>query len=147
MIKKIAVLGSTGSIGKSLLKIIKKDKKNFSIKLLVAKKNHKELLKQAKLFNVKNVILTDKNYFELYKSKFKKEKINVYNDYNCYQKVITKKLDYVMSSIVGLNGLLPTIGIIKYSKTIAIANKESIICAWSLLKKRIKKIWNRIYTS
>ena len=139
MIKKIAVLGSTGSIGKSLLKIIKKDKKNFSIKLLVAKKNHKELLKQAKLFNVKNVILTDKNYFELYKSKFKKEKINVYNDYNCYQKVITKKLDYVMSSIVGLNGLLPTIGIIKYSKTIAIANKESIICAWSLLKKELKK--------
>ena len=139
MIKKIAILGSTGSIGKSLLKIIEKDRKKFSIKLLVAKKNYKELLKQAKLFNVKNVILTDKNYFELHKSKFKKEKIKIYNNYDCYKNVITKRLDYVMSSIVGLNGLLPTISIIKYSKTIAIANKESIICAWNLIKKELKK--------
>ena len=66
MEKKIAILGSTGSIGRSLLKIIKNDKKNFDIKFLTARKNYKELLKQAKFFAVKNVILTDKKYFELY---------------------------------------------------------------------------------
>ena len=51
--KKIAILGSTGSIGKSLIKIISKDKNNFEIVLISAKKNHKDLLKQAKFFNIK----------------------------------------------------------------------------------------------
>ncbi len=137
MKNKIAILGSTGSIGKSLLKIINKDKNNFELTFLTARKNYKELLKQAKIFNVKNVILTDKKYFKLYKSEFKKNKINIYNDYNCFKKIINKRLDYVMSSIVGLDGLVPTIKIIKYTKTIAIANKESIICAWNLIKKKL----------
>ena len=53
-------LGSTGSIGKTLLKIIKKDKKNFEIVLLTANKNYKKLLKQAKKFNVKNIIIINK---------------------------------------------------------------------------------------
>ena len=60
MKKKIAILGSTGSIGKSLLKIIKKDKKNINIMLLTTNKNYSELIKQAKLYNVKNLIVTDK---------------------------------------------------------------------------------------
>ena len=58
MKKKIAILGSTGSIGKTLVNIIKKDKKNFEIVLLTADKNYKELLKQAETFNTKNIILT-----------------------------------------------------------------------------------------
>ena len=136
--KKIAILGSTGSIGKSLLKIINNDINNFELILLTARKNHKELLKQAKFFNVKNVVLTDKKYFKLYKSVFKKNKINIYNDYNCFKKIFNKRLDYVMSSIVGLDGLIPTIKIIKFTKTIAIANKESIICAWNLIKKKLQ---------
>ena len=61
--KKIAIFGSTGSIGSSLLKIIKDDKKNFKIELLTANKNYKKLIKQAKFFNVKNIILTDYNSF------------------------------------------------------------------------------------
>ena len=75
MKKKIAILGSTGSIGKSLINIIKKDKKNFEILLLTANKNLKELLKQAKFFNVKNIIITDqKNYLKAKKIKKKKNK-------------------------------------------------------------------------
>ena len=61
MKKKIAILGSTGSIGKSLLKIISKDKKNIKVELLTANKNYKVILKQAEKFNVKNVIITDSN--------------------------------------------------------------------------------------
>ena len=60
MKKKIAILGSTGSIGKCLIDIIKKDKKNFEIILLSADENYKELLKQAKFFKVKNLIITNK---------------------------------------------------------------------------------------
>ena len=140
MKKKIAILGSTGSIGKTLLQIINKDKKKFDIKFLTARKNYKTLLKQAKIFNVKNVILTDKKYFELHKSKFENKNIKIYNNYNCFKSIINQRLDYVMSSIVGLEGLVPTIKIIRYTKTIAIANKESIICGWNLIKKELKKI-------
>ena len=61
MKKKIAILGSTGSIGRSLIKIIKNDKKNFEIILLSADKNYKEILKQAKFFKVKNLIINNKN--------------------------------------------------------------------------------------
>ena len=140
MKKKIAILGSTGSIGKTLLQIINKDKKKFDIKFLTARKNYKTLLKQAKIFNVKNVILTDKKYFELHKSKFENKNIKIYNNYNCFKNIINQRLDYVMSSIVGLEGLIPTMKIIRYTKTIAIANKESIICGWDLIKKELKKI-------
>ena len=58
--KKIAILGSTGSVGKQTMDIIRKDKKNFKICLLTANKNHKLLSKQIKEFKVKNVILTNK---------------------------------------------------------------------------------------
>ena len=70
--RKIVILGSTGSIGKSLLKIISNDKISFDIKLLTAHKNYRELLKQAKTFNVKNVILTDKKSYQLKKNISKK---------------------------------------------------------------------------
>ena len=63
MKKKIAILGSTGSIGKTLIEIIKKNKKNFKIILLSADENHKELLKQAKIFKVKNLIINNKSSY------------------------------------------------------------------------------------
>ena len=76
MRKKIAILGSTGSIGKTLIDIIKKDKKNFEIVLLSADNNYKELLKQSKLFKVKNLIITNQNSFlKIKKDKYSKKKI------------------------------------------------------------------------
>ena len=135
MKKKIAILGSTGSIGKQTLEIIKKDKKNFNILLLTADKNHLLLSKQIKEFNVKNVIITNKKSFLILKNKFKK--INIFNKLDKIDKIITSKLDYTMSSISGFDGLKPTIQIIKKTKIIAIANKESIICGWNLIKKEL----------
>tara|TARA_B100000989_G_scaffold298733_1_gene289487 strand:+ start:624 stop:1790 length:1167 start_codon:yes stop_codon:yes gene_type:complete len=135
--KKIAILGSTGSIGKQTIDIVRKDKKNFKILLLTANKNHNLLSKQIKEFKVKNVIITNKKSYQLLKKKFKK--INISNDFSKIDKMINSKLDYTMSSISGFDGLKPTIKIIKKTKTIAIANKESIICGWSLIKKEINK--------
>ena len=140
MKNKIVILGSTGSIGESLLKIIDKDRQNFEIKLLTANKNYKKLLFQAELFNVKNVILSDTKVFKEHKKKFLNKKINIYNNFNSIKKILKKKrIDYAMSSIVGLDGLYPTIELIKYTKKLAIANKESIICAWNLILKELKK--------
>jgi 1-deoxy-D-xylulose-5-phosphate reductoisomerase len=140
MKKKIVILGSTGSIGKTLINILKKDKKNIHIELLSINKNIKELSKQLKIFKVKNVIITDNLKFTEAKKIFKNRKINIYNDYECLNKIFrNKKVDYIMNAISGLAGLNPTLKIIKYSKKIAIANKESIICGWSLIEKELKK--------
>ena len=139
MKKKIAILGSTGSIGKSLLQIINKDKKNYEIVLLTGNKNYHDLYKQAKKYNVKNLIVTNIDSYIALKKKLNNNKINIYNNYNNLNHIFKKKIDYVMSSISGIDGLEPTLKIIKFTKKIAIANKESIICAWNLLHTEISK--------
>ena len=138
MKKKIAILGSTGSIGKTLIKIIKEKKNNFNIVLLTADKNYKEILKQAKYFNVPNLIITNEKSFNELKKK-KLGKIKIFNNYNSFNNIFKKKIDYVMSAISGFDGLEPTLKIIRHTKKIAIANKEAIICGWHLIKKDLKK--------
>jgi 1-deoxy-D-xylulose-5-phosphate reductoisomerase len=138
MKKKIAILGSTGSIGKTLIKIMKEKKNDFSIVLLTADKNYKEILKQAKSFNVPNLIITNEKSFNELKKK-KLGKINIFNNYNSFNNIFKKKIDYVMSAISGFDGLEPTLKIIRHTKKIAIANKEAIICGWHLIKKDLKK--------
>ena len=138
--KKIVILGSTGSIGISLINIIKKDKRKFKIELLTANKNYKKLIKQIKFFNVKNVIITDKKSFLITKEILKNKNINIYNDFNSLSKILkNRNIDYTMSAISGFDGLEPTLNIIKFTKIIAIANKESIICGWDLIKKQLNK--------
>ena len=139
MKKKIAILGSTGSIGKTLLNIVNQNKNLIEVSLLTAHKDYQTLIKQAKKFSVKNLIITDKESFKKIKKKKINNKIKIFNNFDCLNKIFNKKIDYSMSSIVGINGLEPTLKIIKYSKVIAIANKESIICGWSLILKEINK--------
>jgi len=138
MKKKIAILGSTGSIGKTLIEIIKENKKHFDVVLLTADKNYKEILKQAEYLKVKNLIIANEKSFRELKKK-KLEKINIFNNYNSFNNIFKKKIDYVMSSISGIDGLEPTLNIIKHTKKIAIANKEAIICGWHLIKKDLNK--------
>ena len=138
--KKIAILGSTGSIGSTLIDIVKKDSKKFKIELLTANKNYRKLLKQIKFFNVKNIIVTDLKTFHKIKSILNDKDINIYNDFNSLKKIFkNKKIDYVMSAISGLDGLKPTLDIIKFTKIIAIANKEALICGWTIISKVLKK--------
>ena len=139
MKKKIAIIGSTGSIGKTLLDILIKEKKNFEIILLVANKSNEVLLKQAKVFNVKNLIITNKKNYELLKKKTENMNIKVFNDFTQLDKIFKIKIDYIMSSISGIDGLYPTLKAIKFTKKIAIANKESIICGWNLIENELKK--------
>ena len=139
MKKKIAILGSTGSIGKTLINILKKDKNNFEIVLLSVDKNIHELEKQVDLFGVKNLIVTDKKNYLKIKSKKKFKRKNIFNNFLSIDKILQNKVDYVMSSISGIEGLSPTIQIIKHTKKIAIANKEAIICGWNIIKNELNK--------
>tara|TARA_X000000950_G_scaffold94585_1_gene119257 strand:- start:359 stop:1522 length:1164 start_codon:yes stop_codon:yes gene_type:complete len=139
MKKKIVILGSTSSIGKSLLNIIKNDQKKFKIELLTANTNYKDLISQANKFNVKNIIITDPGSFKKAKIFCKYKRINIFQNFKSLKKILPKKVDYVMSAISGIGGLFPTYKIINRTKLIAIANKEAIVCGWPLIKKELKK--------
>ena len=114
-------------------------RREFDVKLLTTNKNYKELIKQAKLLNVKNLIITDKDTFNLSIKKNSNKKINIFNNFDNFKKIFATKIDYTMSSISGIEGLEPTYNIIKHTKILAIANKESIICGWNLINKELKK--------
>ena len=136
MKKKICILGSTGSIGKSTLEIISKNKNDFKVILLSGNKNFKLLISQAKKFKPKYIY--SNNFYLIKKIKYfcNKNKIIIISDLNTLKKV---KFDITIAAISGIAGLLPTLNIIKYSKKILIANKESIICGWKFINKELKK--------
>ena len=135
----VGILGSTGSIGKSLIELLKTHKKKYKIIFLSTNKNINELLKQRKLFNVKNLIVSDKKAYEEISKKNKNKNIKIYNNFSSLDLIIKNKIDYIMSAITGIDGLIPTVLSIKRTKKIAIANKESIICAWPIIKKHLNK--------
>ena len=139
MKKKIAILGSTGSIGKSTIEILRKDKKNFDVFLLTTNNNYREILKQALEFKAQNIIINNKKYYLNLKKKLINKNINIFNNFESFKKKFNKKIDYTMCAISGLAGLKPTLDLIKFSKRIGIANKESIVCAWNLIQKKLKR--------
>ena len=139
MKKKIIILGSTGSIGKTLINIISENKKDFEVVLLTANKNYTSIIKQAKILKVKNIIITDKNSYLKSLQINKNKNLKIYNNFEAIKNFLSKKVDYTMSSIIGLDGLIPTLKIIKFTKEIAIANKESLICGWNLINSQLDK--------
>ena len=88
---KIAILGSTGSIGKNTLDIVRKDKKNLKIVLLTANKNYKKLIKQAIEFKVKNILIYNDKYYEILRAKLKNKRINVFSGKTKLNKILKKK--------------------------------------------------------
>ena len=139
MKKKIAILGSTGSIGQTTCEIIKKNKKDFKVVLLSTNSNINKIYKQALLLDVKNLIIKNKLKYFKYQNKFQKRKIKVFFNDSDLNKIVKKKIDYTMCSVSGLAGLKSTLKAIEFSKAVGIANKESIVCAWNLISKKLKK--------
>ena len=133
MKKRISILGSTGSIGISTLKIVDKKKNKFKIILLSSNKNYSLICKQIKMYKPKYFLIYDLNTFEKVKKKFKKNRVILINTLNINLNKI--KSDIFVSAISGIKGLDPTLKIIQFTKKILIANKESVICGWELIKK------------
>ena len=136
-LKTIAVLGSTGSIGESTLAIIKKTNK-FKVILIVANSNYTKILSQIKIFKPKVVIVNNLQVFLKIKKINKFKKTIILNDIKNINKYI-KKIDTTVSAIPGIAGLEPTLSFIKISKKVLLANKESIVCGWNLIKKNAFK--------
>jgi 1-deoxy-D-xylulose-5-phosphate reductoisomerase len=136
MKKKICILGSTGSIGKTTLEIISKNKTDFDVVLLSGNNNIKLLIIQAKKFKPKYIYSNNFYFKEKLRIFCKANNINLIDDLILLKKI---KFDITVAAISGIAGLIPTINIIKFSKKILIANKESIICGWKFILKELKK--------
>ena len=128
--RKIAVLGSTGSIGKQTLEVIEKNKDIFNLDLISANSNYKLLAKQANKFQPKVVIICDSSKVENLNKLIKNSKIEIFHgesSLNNFSKYC--ELDTVVTAVVGKSGLIPTINAIKNNIDIALANKETLVIA------------------
>ncbi len=142
MKKLISILGSTGSIGLSTLKIIDKKKDYFKPYIFSANKNIKLINQQIKKYKPEYFVINDQRVFNIIKEKYKKKNIVILNKFNLVK--FKKKVDITVTAIPGLNGLMPTLFAIKNSKKILLANKESVICGWDLIKKKGLKFKTKI---
>ena len=135
--KKIAILGSTGSIGKSTLQVLKSDIKNFEIILLSANSNYSLIIKQIRKYKPKYFVINNRPTYIKILKKYRKGKTKIVNEFSDVPSKI--KFNITISAIVGIAGLEPTINFIQKSKKVLLANKESIICGWHILKEASKK--------
>ena len=143
MKKNISILGSTGSIGLNTLKIIDKKKDFFKINILAANKNYKLICNQIYKYKPNFFFINDQKIFCKVKKKFRNNKIKIFPNFNLNPMLI-KKSDITVAAIPGIAGLFPTITLVTRSKKILIANKESVICGWNLIKKNANKYKTKI---
>jgi len=123
--KKVIILGCTGSIGKSAIDVIKINPEKFKITALSAHSNEEELLKQAKIFNVKNMALTGKIPVD--------KSIAYHSPKGLLDMIADTDADIVVNGVAGSDGLLPSVVSLKSGKNLALANKETIVMAGSLI--------------
>lgn len=138
--KKITILGSTGSIGISTLSIVKKNPSLFKVIVLVANKNFSIMLQQCEFFSPDWVVMKNKKSADILRKRLKDKKIKTQvlsgNKAIC-ELASLKEVDLVISAIVGMAGLLPTLSAINAGKTILLANKESLITCGIIFMKAL----------
>jgi 1-deoxy-D-xylulose-5-phosphate reductoisomerase len=133
-IKKIAILGSTGSIGTQALEIAREQKDRIQIEVLTANSNADLLIAQAKEFNPNHVVIADENKYLQVKEALANDDIKVFAGNKSIADVMEiTSADTVLTAMVGYSGLLPTIKAIQNKKRIALANKETLVVAGELI--------------
>lgn len=131
--KSISIFGSTGSIGRNTIQIIKKYPELFKVILLTAKSNVKELIAQALALHPKYVYIEDQNKILELKQGLKSLNIEVLG--GSVVEAAQIKVDLMVMAIMGYNAMLPTISAIKVGNNIALANKECLVCAGGLISQ------------
>lgn len=128
--KHIAILGSTGSIGTQALEVIENFKESFEVEVLTAGSNSELLIKQALQFNPNAVVIADEDKYESVRDALKNTDIKVFAGEKSIEDVVSfDEIDLVLVALVGFAGLRPTVAAIKAGKTIALANKETMVVA------------------
>ncbi|SEF45434.1 1-deoxy-D-xylulose 5-phosphate reductoisomerase [Caloramator fervidus] len=138
--KGLCILGSTGSIGTQALEVVRHMKDEYKVIAITAKSNVELLVKQAKEFKPKYVVIMDEEKKKYLEDKLCNMGIKVLTSLEGMEYVVTlKEVDIVLTSVVGMIGLRPTIQAIRAGKRIALANKETMVVAGEIIKKELKK--------
>ncbi len=134
--KKIAILGSTGSIGTQALEVIEEHADKFEVEVLTANSNADLLIEQALKFKPNTVVIVDETKFEKVSEALWEHDIKTFTGIDALAQVAAmQETDVVLTALVGYAGLLPTIKAIEAKKTIALANKETLVVAGELITK------------
>lgn len=138
--KQIAILGSTGSIGSQALDVIETHSDEYSVYALTANNNVELLIEQAKKFQPDTVVIANENHYRQLSEALQDLPIKVYAGSDAINQIVTAStIDIVLASMVGFAGLCPTIEAIKAGKTIALANKETLVVAGELITSLVQE--------
>jgi 1-deoxy-D-xylulose-5-phosphate reductoisomerase len=144
--KRIAILGSTGSIGTQALEVISAHPNEFEVEVLTAQNNARLLIQQAKKFKPNAVVISNENLYAEVKDALSKEDIKVFAGENALASVVQMDtIDLVLTALVGYSGLKPTLKAIESGKTIALANKETLVVAGELVTNLAREKGVNIY--
>ena len=139
-LKRLAILGSTGSIGTQTLQVVESNPGLFSVELLTANNNVELLVAQALKFNPNAVVIANKDKYLQVKEALSEKDIKVFaGEESIAQAVTMSTIDIVVTAMVGYSGLLPTVRAMEAGKTIALANKETLVVAGELIMAMQKK--------
>jgi 1-deoxy-D-xylulose-5-phosphate reductoisomerase len=145
MPKRIALLGSTGSIGTQALDVISRYPDEFVVEVLTAGNNIDLLIEQAKKYQPDSVVIGNAIHYNLLKESLRDLPVKVYAGNEAIEQVVTgDNIDTVLASMVGYSGLKPTIAAIRSGKDIALANKETLVVAGHIISKEILKSGSRL---
>ncbi len=141
MVKRIAILGSTGSIGTQALEVIDQHPAIFKVEVLTAMNQAELLISQAIQYKPSHVVIGDESKYELVKNALSGLNIVVHAGAKSLEEVVTlNSVDIVLTALVGYAGLLPTVKAIQAGKPIALANKETLVVAGGLIMPLAKKM-------
>ncbi len=144
--RRIAILGSTGSIGTQALEVIAAHPEKFEVEVLTAHRNADLLIQQSIQFQPNAVVIVDESKYALVRDALEKFSIKVYAGSNALAQVVEMEtIDLVLTATVGYAGLLPTIKAIEAGKHIALANKETLVVAGELITALAAKKGINIY--
>jgi 1-deoxy-D-xylulose-5-phosphate reductoisomerase len=145
MLKRIALLGSTGSIGTQALDVISRFPGVFEVEVLTAGSNTKLLAQQARKYLPDSVVIGNKAHYLQLKESIKDLPVKVYAGDDAIEQVGTgSNIDLVLAAMVGYSGLKPTVAAIRAGKNIALANKETLVVAGEIIKKLVKQSGSKI---
>lgn len=142
-IKRVAILGSTGSIGTQTLEVIRQHPATFSVEVLTAQNNCDLLIAQALEFNPNAVVIGNDAYYQKVKEALLPHNIKVFAGQKAIAQIVEMEtIDVVLTAMVGYSGLIPTVNAIKAGKQIALANKETLVVAGEIITALAKE--NRV---
>ncbi len=143
--KNIAILGSTGSIGRQALDVIKQHPDKFRAVLLTANNSWETLCSQAVEFNAEDVVICNREHYRKVKDALSGHGISVHEGMEAVCGLVSKpEIDIVLTSMVGFSGLESTVAAVKAGKTIALANKETLVAAGAAVMAIAKETGSRI---